>query len=142
MKRSPLHDTLAKQGAVFDRAVRAGTSQLVRPSGSRGHRSAVIHRAELVPPRGRRAPRCSRTGGVDRPDIVRQVRDHRALGAPTRCSGLSVADMDKGPWAQSRTRNCAIRRADRVRPDNDVSVSIIGTVVTCVGSAFGAHDMG
>ena len=139
VKRSPLHDTLAKRGAVF---------------GSRGgwERPTWFAPPESRPSIGRRSP--SRTGSPTWPKSTARFANGVALidqtsfakfeitgpGALDAVQWLSVADMDKPVGTVTYTQLCN----ERGGIECDLTMTRLGEqhwyVVT--GSAFGAHDMG
>ena len=139
VKRSPLHDTLAPQGAVFGSRGGWERPNWFAPAGVEAIDRPSFSRAELVPTRRRRAPSRSRTCGVDRPDVVRQVRDHRARRA--RCRAVAVGRRHgQAVGTVTYTQLCNSQGGIEC----DLTMTRLGEqhwyVVT--GSAFGAHDMG
>ena len=118
VKRSPLHDLLAKRGAVFGSRGGWERPTWFAAGRRRGRRSTIVRRAELVPARRRRASRRARARCLDRPDVVRQVRDHRP-----GCAGCHAVAVGRrhGQADRHGHLHAAVQRArrDRMRPHHD-----------------------
>ena len=127
VKRSPLHDSLAGQGAVFGSRggwerpnwfAPAGTEAVDRPSF--GEPNWFPHVAEE-----HRAVR--ERVALHRPDLVRQVRDRRAWRARR---GAVAVGRRHGQVDRHRDLHATVQpaRRDRMRPDDDArSASSTGT---------------
>ena len=141
VKRSPLHDALAGARRRVRFARRMGAARLVRPatasSRSTSRRSPSRNWFQHVADEHRAVRERRR---ADRPDVVRQVRDHRARRARRRAVAVG---RRHGQAARHGHLHAAVQRAgrDRVRPDDGTHRSRTHWYVV-TGSAFGAHDMG
>ena len=139
VKRSPLHDTLAQQGAVF--GSRGGWE---RPNWFAPKGVEAIDRPSFTEPNWfphvgeeHRAVR-ERVGLIDQTSFAKF--ELTGPGALDAVQWLSVADMDKAVGTVTYTQLCNSQGGIEC----DLTVTRLGEqhwyVVT--GSAFGAHDMG
>ena len=107
VRRSPLHDALAAAGRRVRLARRMGAAELVRARRRRARRRArrsAGRTGSSTSAREHSAVRERR--GADRPDVVRQVRDHRARARSPPCSGCRSPTWTSRS-ARSPTRSCA-----------------------------------